>query len=496
MKTKIAIIAMVFVLSFSCFPMRVLAQPSYYGIADYYDDRRAVVTVTADDYQVGQEDYFDVMGSMLMEKHIYFTGAINSGLDGVLDSPDWGQIQSLLDQGYLEAGSHSRTHPLVYPDYDSEIGGCKADIIGNLTLPSFYSYGDNEYVYSWIEPWGYSNDTLREKVGEYRYLCDRGYPEDGIYDWVTWDSSNGLFNRVGYSIQMEDDVWSGTIDPDTLNGAFDVAYSSGGIYHLFLHPDGVDWSEGEYADEHTTYISNKTDVWYVPFGLLYLYHWIDTQDIVEVDPLGDNVFQVSIDSDDRDNYGAKYPVTYVFDIPPDWSDPTVNYRFQIGDSWKPMDIKTSSDFFNGVNAVRFDLDNNKAYVSIGFDNISNDIYLQINDLTVNTPPEASNLAITPGSPLTTDDLVGSYDYYDADGNPESGSEIRWYKDTDLQPGLNNSLTVSSSLTATGEEWYFTVTPNDGIESGTLQTSPTVTISSLSEAADLAVKGLDLPLIHI
>jgi hypothetical protein len=93
----------------------------------------------------------------------------------------------------------------------------------------------------------------------------------------------------------------------------------------------------------------------------------------------------------------------------------------------------------------------------------------------NTPPEASNLAIIPSSPQTTDDLVGSYDYYDADGDTESGSETRWYKDAVLQTDYNDALTVPSSATSVGQEWYFTVKPSDGEDFGTLETSPPITI---------------------
>lgn len=95
----------------------------------------------------------------------------------------------------------------------------------------------------------------------------------------------------------------------------------------------------------------------------------------------------------------------------------------------------------------------------------------------NTPPAASNLAITPSFPLPTDNLVGSYDYYDADGDGQAGSQIRWYKNAVLQSAYNDLLTVPYSTTSPGQQWYFTVTPKDGTDSGTMQTSPTVTIQS-------------------
>jgi PKD repeat protein len=363
-----------------------LTEAVYVGIADYYDNRKAVVTVTADDWQEGTDEYFENMSRMLAEKKIYYTGAINPGLN-----PNWTQIQYWLNQGYLEAASHSRSHKhlanYTENDYNSEINGSKADIISNLTLPSSYSYGGTEYVYSWIEPWGESDETVRQKLGYYGYLSDRRY-QNGYSGLASWNSVDGLFNRIGQTIRMED-ASGGVIDVATLNDAFDSAYNAGGIYHLMTHPDGVDWSENQYADLHTSYISGRNDVWYVSFGHLYLYHWIDSQNIVQVIPTAqNNVFRISIDSQNRQDYGAKYPITYVFDVPLDWTEVSVNYRFTETSDWAPLTTKTSSDFFNGVDAVRFDNLNHRIYVSIRLENTSNEIYLEIVQPNVHPGPIA------------------------------------------------------------------------------------------------------------
>jgi hypothetical protein len=118
------------------------------------------------------------------------------------------------------------------------------------------------------------------------------------------------------------------------------------------------------------------------------------------------------------------------------------------DNWYPLQNKPAQDILN-------------QYYSVG----------------LNTPPVAENLQISPSNPLTTDSLVGSYEYYDADGDLENGTEIRWYKNGLLQPQLNNTLTVSSALTTKGEVWYFTGRPKDGKDFGTLKTSPSVTIQN-------------------
>ena len=97
---------------------------------------------------------------------------------------------------------------------------------------------------------------------------------------------------------------------------------------------------------------------------------------------------------------------------------------------------------------------------------------------MNSPPVASNVGITPSSPLMGDDLIGSYSFSDADGDEESGTEIRWYKDGVLQAAYRNLLTIPSEATSGGEEWYFTVEPNDGTDLGNLAKSNVVIIRKM------------------
>ena len=67
-------------------------------------------------------------------------------------------------------------------------------------------------------------------------------------------------------------------------------------------------------------------------------------------------------------------------------------------------------------------------------------------------------------------------YSDSDNDLESGTQIQWYKDDVEQIGLQG-LTISASATSKGEEWKVTVTPSDGSDSGTSQTSNILTIAN-------------------
>jgi len=95
----------------------------------------------------------------------------------------------------------------------------------------------------------------------------------------------------------------------------------------------------------------------------------------------------------------------------------------------------------------------------------------------NTLPKASNLSISPAYPLKKDDLVANYDYFDADGDPEGRSEIRWYKNSVWIPKYDGLKKIASKELTDRDIWYFTVKPKDDSNFGDMQTSNTVEVGS-------------------
>ena len=96
----------------------------------------------------------------------------------------------------------------------------------------------------------------------------------------------------------------------------------------------------------------------------------------------------------------------------------------------------------------------------------------------NNAPVASNLSLNPSNPGTLDDLVANYTYFDADGDTESGSEIRWTMGGVAQTAWDDLSTVPFSATTKGETWSYSVTPNDGEEFGiTVDLSSSVTVAN-------------------
>ena len=94
----------------------------------------------------------------------------------------------------------------------------------------------------------------------------------------------------------------------------------------------------------------------------------------------------------------------------------------------------------------------------------------------NNAPDVSNVLLGPTGATTTSTLSLSYTYSDQENDPESGTQIQWFKDNIEQTSLQG-LTVSPSATSKGQDWKATVTPSDGSDSGTPMTSNILTIAN-------------------
>lgn len=95
----------------------------------------------------------------------------------------------------------------------------------------------------------------------------------------------------------------------------------------------------------------------------------------------------------------------------------------------------------------------------------------------NSLPVVSSVEITPSLPSPTDNLVLSYNYIDDDGDLESGTTIRWFKNGSHQRQFDNATIINSSFLQNNDIWNVDVYPSDGFEHGSRVTSPQVKITS-------------------
>lgn len=245
------------------------------GLTRYYDNRAAVVTVTADDWH----PYFDTPFQFALSQFRKYQLWVATGIvTAWCDSLTWRHIQTQLDSGYVEAMSHSRNHLRIpYADPVGEVTGSKEDIIANLELPALFRKGEREYVYVWVAPYGEYDERIDDLVSENQYLVSRlvHFDERGF---ATWESDKRKYAPIGVTREMGP-LWGGSNNLTDLNRAFDTAVAAGGIYHVMCHPHVLfegEWSK-PYTLQHLQYISQRKDIWYVSMGHLYLYHLLEDE---------------------------------------------------------------------------------------------------------------------------------------------------------------------------------------------------------------------------
>tara|TARA_Y100000748_G_C15475004_1_gene480393 strand:+ start:74 stop:1246 length:1173 start_codon:yes stop_codon:yes gene_type:complete len=244
-------------------------------ISEYYDNRKAAVTVTADDWaDYSNEKFIEACQNFRSFNLWYSVGIITRWIN---DQNTWNAIQDQLDDGFIEVLSHSRTHPYVpYADLESEVVGSKEDIIEKLNLLNQNRSGSNEYVYAWVAPFGNYSEAIDTMTSKAKYLVSRMFTYDDIY-FSNWNSDLNKFDPVGGSMEVGNSSYWGSTDINELNFTFDNAISSNGVYHLITHPNILEWNKN-FTWSHLEYISNRKDIWYVGFGHLYLYRFISNSE--------------------------------------------------------------------------------------------------------------------------------------------------------------------------------------------------------------------------
>lgn len=249
-----------------------IIESTYSKTSQYYDNRDAVVTITADDWADWNNDNFIESCQNFRDLNLWVSCGI---VTEVGDTNTWSSIQNQLDLGNVEAVSHSRTHPFApYDDTEGEVLGSMGDLKNHLDFPNLSRYGDNEYIYVWVAPYGDYDEEIDSMVSSAGYLVTR------LTDWgdnwfSDWDHELYKFDPVGASIEVGSQSYWGSTDTIQLNSTFNWVLLFGGIYHLMSHPNILEWDQ-DFTWSHLEHISNRKNVWYVGFGHLYLYRFLQS----------------------------------------------------------------------------------------------------------------------------------------------------------------------------------------------------------------------------
>ena len=246
---------------------------SYMRMSEYYDNREAVVTVTADDWADYSNAKFIQACQNFRSYNLWYSAAIITGW--ISNQNTWDDIQAQLDDGLIEVVAHSRTHPYApYNDLEGEVAGSKQDIINNLNLLNHNRSGINEYVYAWVAPFGDYDAAIDSATSNAKYLVSRLFYYNENY-FSNWNNDLYKFDPVGATIEVGSSDYWGSTDINELNTTFDNVLDSNGVYHLVTHPNILEWDE-DFTWVHLEHISNRKDIWYVGFGHLYLYRFVQS----------------------------------------------------------------------------------------------------------------------------------------------------------------------------------------------------------------------------
>lgn len=473
---------------------------SFHSICDYYDNRKAVVVIVGDDWD-GMDDRDSGHQNMSVEcraRNLWYTiGIIVNNANNEAGHINWTNVSIQVDLGNVEPASHSWSHTSDDDPYANpalEVNGSKQAIIENVTMPSQNTRGSTEYLWAWLQPYGHEHSPTRAYVADSDYLCDRDIiDDDRDYDFTSW-GGDGLYepSRLRHWMGQE-----GVTNINTLNGMFDTLYASGDIYLFGVHPgngsgsygwnwDATYWTGG-YPYQHLGYIANYTDVWYVGYGQLYAYRYVEERGFVTVSNIDDtdvvtnNAPTFANETPTNQSTGiCKIPTVYVIVSDANADETTCDfYTSPDASAWTWQ--QTNSTVASGTN-ISYNYSgatsyNTKYYWKVtaddGTDNTTSDFY----DFTTvtNIAPTFANEAPTNGSiNITLYDDKPVHDCYvvcndvDADtftvdfySNESDGSTWVWQSgNTSVSPGDNISFSFTNAHIGLTKYWW-RVYINDG-----------------------------------
>jgi hypothetical protein len=240
------------------------------SIPIHYDGRKGAVSITLDDWSVWADESFRLATDYLASYGLYFSVGIITG------EVDWNSVQQKIDQhgDYMELASHSVNHICDGAGY--AISGYQTEVIGSRDLiRNKLRFKANPFIPVYFEPCGYSDATLVSWITAGDYLLTRSSNNNfnSGSSFVAWDPVQLRYGRGAIVFTDSGQTWDANLLAES-NGLFDQAMANGGIYSLTNHPWSGFWCDGSYLLQHLDYIKGRSDVWYAPFGHLYLYHFL------------------------------------------------------------------------------------------------------------------------------------------------------------------------------------------------------------------------------
>lgn len=148
----------------------------------------------------------------------------------------------------------------------------------------------------------------------------------------------------------------------------------------------------------------------------------------------------------------------------------------------------SGEFIHTVTSTRGETDCGAFYFN---DTSNNQNSSEICYTVANTAPTITTTSISPSFATVFDNLTGSIQgYNDVDGDPESGTSYKWYRNGTLISG-QTSITLTNDNYVKGSNIIFEATPSDGFDFGQPVNSSVVTIVNNPVLINVSIQFINI-----
>jgi PKD repeat protein len=165
--------------------------------------------------------------------------------------------------------------------------------------------------------------------------------------------------------------------------------------------------------------------------------------------------------------GINVPATFAPTLTPDVASWTYTYAWVLGTSTSAA-TPTVTETFASVGTYTVSVTVTDPFGKSGSASVTVHV--------VDEPPVATNVLVSPASPVAQQPLTLTYAYSDPNGFTENGTTITWFANGQGVAAYNGQSMIPAGVTQRNQTWYAVVTPKDGTLSGTSVQSNTVTIS--------------------
>lgn len=273
-------------------------------IATFYDNKQGALSLTFDDGDINSAIFYN----SVLKKHNFTATAfvINRVIEEKGTLSKW---QSLVKEGYIDIGSHSETHNVIYDNKDVTEGQLKADISSAYT--KLKKWFPDQKILSFASPYGRTSKASTDEM-KVNFFANRraggGIATSNIINWYAVPC-------FLYS--------ASTVDEQTMNGWANQAISKKGWAVELMH-GCADVADGDTIDKktfeaHIDYLATKADkLWVASFNDCVAYIKERQEATLAFEDNGESLTITLTDTLPDNKFDM--PLTIIVNVPTSWEN--------------------------------------------------------------------------------------------------------------------------------------------------------------------------------